>query len=138
MTKWLLSISWYLLNPQLQQSFTYCAVVVISFSSRLPWQGTVNQLLGSLKVSGRWFMSQAEQNLVKLTYFQCGWSVLIEMEDQDSEVTPAQITFWIWFCLLLAELVQQLNIDRWSLKQINNFLICLLEVSLASSPCDNN
>ena len=57
-------------------------------------------------------MSQAEQNLVKLTYFQCGWSVLIEMEDQDSEVTPAQITFWIWFCLLLAELVQQLNIDR--------------------------
>ena len=26
MTKWLLSISWYLLNPQLQQSFTYCAL----------------------------------------------------------------------------------------------------------------
>ena len=26
MTKWLLSNSWYLLNPQLQQSFTYCAV----------------------------------------------------------------------------------------------------------------
>ena len=26
MTKWLLSTSWYLLNPQLQQSFTYCAL----------------------------------------------------------------------------------------------------------------
>ena len=27
MTKWLLSNSWYLLNPQLQQSFTYCLMV---------------------------------------------------------------------------------------------------------------
>ena len=27
MTKWLLSNSWYLLNPQLQQSFTYCTLL---------------------------------------------------------------------------------------------------------------
>ena len=34
--------------------------VVISFSSRLPWLGAVNQLLGCLKVSGRGFKSRAE------------------------------------------------------------------------------
>ena len=45
MTKWLLPTCWYLLNPQLQQSFTYCALVVtssyISFKSQLNTQWSI-------------------------------------------------------------------------------------------------
>ena len=69
--------------------FTTVELVVKSFSSRLPWRGTVNQLLGCLKVSGRWFMSQAEQNLVKLTYFQCGG---FQTRSQEPELRPASTT----------------------------------------------
>ena len=43
--------------------FIWALIFVLIFNFfRLPWLGAVNQLLGCLKVSGRWFKSQAEHN----------------------------------------------------------------------------